>query len=180
MEWLGFAVGVFSRGARVARARRRAHGSRRAAAGTSPPGVVRGRRLWLPGEALIELEGGLGHRIGGGIVLGAGGPPTVAGRGRVRSAAVCERLCVRQTSTIGILSFATRALGTLRGVRHGFRRYGSLGGGRSPTVACLSAPSSLVSQSRHRGLEYCSAPARASRDGHWFFPGRPRTRVGVV
>ena len=103
------------------RARRRAHGSRRATAGTSPPGVVRGRRLWLPGEALIELEGGLGHRIGGGIVLGAGGPPTVAGRGRVRSAAVCERLCVRQTSTIGILSFATRALGTLRGVRYGRR-----------------------------------------------------------
>jgi hypothetical protein len=35
------------------------------------------RRWWLPGDALVELEGrgGLEQRIGGGIVLGIGGRP---------------------------------------------------------------------------------------------------------
>jgi hypothetical protein len=50
-----------------------------AAAGTSPPGVALGerRRLLLPGEALVELEGGggLDQRIGGWIVRSAGDLP---------------------------------------------------------------------------------------------------------
>ena len=44
-------------------------------AGTSPPGVVRGRRVRLPSDALVELEGGRAHRIGEWIGVGTGGLP---------------------------------------------------------------------------------------------------------
>ncbi len=78
--------GVF-RGVRVTRARWRVCAARMTAAGASQPGVAhrRRRRSWLPGEALVEFvgRGGLEQRIGGGIVLGAGGLPqgrTAGGR----------------------------------------------------------------------------------------------------
>ena len=64
--------GVFGERPRTRVARRRPQARACPASGTGER-----RRWWLPGDALVEFEGGGGleQRISGGIVLGVGGRP---------------------------------------------------------------------------------------------------------